>query len=129
MLALPIRNVNLDKEKEDIIKSKKFMTRKQKLLAMSKKERKVRNDNLKSKKYEYVFIYLLIYFFQRSKMLDKLDKEMLETKAEENVQSHMNNLTEITKLVFLIYFRILKTAPRSKLLSVCLEGLAKFVLF
>jgi len=37
--------VNLDKEKEDIIKSKKFMTRKQKLLAMSKKERKVRTDN------------------------------------------------------------------------------------
>jgi len=42
LLALPIRNVNLDKEKEDILKSKKFMTRKQKLLAMSKKERKVR---------------------------------------------------------------------------------------
>ncbi|XP_060876589.1 nucleolar complex protein 3 homolog isoform X1 [Metopolophium dirhodum] len=102
LLALPIRNVNLDKEKEDILKSKKFMTRKQKLLAMSKKERK------------------------RSKMLDKLDKEMLETKAEENVKSHLNNLTEITKLVFLIYFRILKTAPRSKLLSVCLEGLAKY---
>lgn len=61
-------------------------------------------------------------------MLDKLDKEMLETKAEENVKSHMNNLTEITKLVFLIYFRILKTAPRSKLLSVCLAGLAKLVL-
>lgn len=60
-------------------------------------------------------------------MLDKLDKEMLETKAEENVKSHMNNLTEITKLVFLIYFRILKTAPRSKLLTVCLEGLAKLV--
>ncbi|VVC26140.1 Hypothetical protein CINCED_3A001861 [Cinara cedri] len=102
LLALPIRNVNLDKEKEEILKSKKFMTRKQKLLAMSKKERK------------------------RSKMLDKLDKEMLETKAEENVKSHMNNITEITKLVFLIYFRILKTAPRSKLLSVCLEGLAKY---
>lgn len=60
-------------------------------------------------------------------MLDKLEKEMLETKAEENVKSHMNNLTEITKLVFLIYFRILKTAPRSKLLTVCLEGLAKLV--
>lgn len=41
LLALPIKNINLDQEKEDIIKSKKFMTRKQKLLAMSKKERKV----------------------------------------------------------------------------------------
>ncbi|XP_050523958.1 nucleolar complex protein 3 homolog [Daktulosphaira vitifoliae] len=102
LLALPIKNVNLDQEKEEILKSKKFMTRKQKLLAMSKKERK------------------------RSKMLDKLDKEMLETKAEENIKSHMNNLTEITKLVFLIYFRILKTAPRSKLLSICLQGLAKY---
>jgi len=45
LLALPIKNVNLDKEKEDIMKSKKFMTRKQKLLAMSKKERKVRTEN------------------------------------------------------------------------------------
>lgn len=45
LLALPIRNINLDKEKEDIIKSKKFMTRKQKLLAMSKKERKVRTNS------------------------------------------------------------------------------------
>jgi len=44
LLALPIRNVNLDKEKEEILKSKKFMTRKQKLLAMSKKERKVRTN-------------------------------------------------------------------------------------
>jgi len=42
LLALPIRNVNLDKEKEEILKSKKFMTRKQKLLALSKKERKVK---------------------------------------------------------------------------------------
>lgn len=45
LLALPIRNINLDKEKEDILKSKQFLTRKQKLLAMSKKERKVRIYN------------------------------------------------------------------------------------
>jgi len=54
LLALPIRNVNLDKEKEDILKSKKFMTRKQKLLAMSKKERKVRSH--------YYLCYVQYYY-------------------------------------------------------------------
>lgn len=60
LLALPIKNVNLDKEKEDIIKSKKFMTRKQKLLAMSKKERKVRTDNLNFRRRHCEY---LSYFF------------------------------------------------------------------
>lgn len=41
LLALRIRDVNLDQEKEDEIKNKKFMSRRQKVLTMSKKERKV----------------------------------------------------------------------------------------
>nr|CAD7453641.1 unnamed protein product [Timema tahoe] len=101
-LVLRIKDVNLDKEKEDEIKQKKFLTRKQKLLQLSKRERK------------------------RSKKLDELEKELLETKAEENKKSKGQNLTEITKVVFTIYFRVLKSAPSSKLLSVTLEGLAKF---
>ncbi|XP_054260886.1 nucleolar complex protein 3 homolog [Macrosteles quadrilineatus] len=102
LLGLRIKDINLDQEKESEIKQKKFMTHKQKLLAMSKKERK------------------------RSKKLEQLEKELLETKAEENKQSKQKQLTEVMKVVFTIYFRILKKAPSSKVLSSALEGLAKF---
>uniref|UniRef100_A0A1B6JVH4 Nucleolar complex protein 3 homolog n=1 Tax=Homalodisca liturata TaxID=320908 RepID=A0A1B6JVH4_9HEMI len=102
LLTLRIKDVNLDQEKEAEIKQKKFMTHKQKLLAMSKRERK------------------------RSKKLEELEKELLETKAEENKESKQKNLTEVMKVVFTIYFRILKKAPSSKVLSAALEGLAKF---
>lgn len=42
LLSLRIKDVNLDKEKEDELQQKKFKGRKMKLLSMSKKERKVR---------------------------------------------------------------------------------------
>lgn len=51
---------------------------------------------------------------------------MLETKAEENFQAKQHNLTEITKIIFNIYFRILKNSENRKMLGVCLEGLTKF---
>lgn len=41
LLALRIKDINLEKEKEHEMKQKKFMKHKQKLLTMSKKERKV----------------------------------------------------------------------------------------
>jgi hypothetical protein len=41
LLALRIKDINLEQEKEDEMKQKKFMKHKQKLLTMSKKERKV----------------------------------------------------------------------------------------
>lgn len=100
-LVLNLRDVNLDEEKEQDIKQKKLMARKQKVLQMSKKERK------------------------RKKKLQMLEKELLETKAEENRQTKQRNLTEITKIVFGVYFRILKSSTNSKVLGVCLEGLAK----
>lgn len=55
-----------------------------------------------------------------------LDKELLETKAEENKQKKQQAFTEVVKVVFMIYFRILKQEHNSKLLSVTLEGLAKY---
>lgn len=64
-------------------------------------------------------------YFQRSKKLEEVEKELLETKAEENKESKQKNLTEVMKVVFTIYFRILKKAPSSKVLSAALEGLAK----
>ncbi|XP_032675303.1 nucleolar complex protein 3 homolog [Odontomachus brunneus] len=102
LLSLRIKDVNLDKEKEEETKQKKLMSHKQRILALSKRERK------------------------KSKKLEQVEKELLETKAEENKQAKQKMLTEITSIVFTIYFRILKQAPNSKVLSACLEGLAKF---
>ncbi|KAL5279705.1 NOC3L family protein [Megaselia abdita] len=102
LLALKIKNVNLDAEKEEELKKKKMEAHRQRLLSMSKKEKK------------------------RRKRLSELNKELNETKAEENKQSKHHKLTEIIKLVFTIYFRILKNDPTSRTLSACLEGLAEF---
>lgn len=102
LLALRIKNVNLDAEKENELKQKKLEAHRQRLLNLSKRERK------------------------RRKKLTELNKELQETKAEENKQSKHYKLTEIIKMVFTIYFRILKNDPNSKLLSACLEGLAEF---
>lgn len=101
LLALRIKNVNLDAEKEEELKKKKMEAHRQRLLSLSKKEKK------------------------RRKRLNELNKELNETKAEENKQSKHHKLTEIIKLVFTIYFRILKNDPTSKTLSACLEGLAE----
>lgn len=59
------------------------------------------------------------------KKLKEVEKELLETKAEENKDIKMRTLTEITKMVFNIYFRILKNTDNTKLLGACFEGLAK----
>ncbi|KAI5741540.1 hypothetical protein M8J76_014729 [Diaphorina citri] len=101
LLSLRIKDINLDKEKEEELKKKRFMTRQEKLIRMSR--------NISNNKKAAV-----------------LERELLETKAEENKQVKQNYMTEVTKIVFTIYFRILKKDPRSKLLSATLEGLAKF---
>lgn len=102
LLGLRIKDVDLDKERDEEAKQKKLMSHKQRILALSKRERK------------------------KSKKLEAIEQEMLETKAEENKETKQKVLTEITSIVFTIYFRILKQAPNSKVLSICLEGLAKF---
>lgn len=101
LLALRIKEVNLDEEKEQEIKQKKLQSKKGNILQLSKKEKK------------------------RKKRLQELEKEMLETKAEESKQVKQKNMTEITKVLFGIYFRILKSSINTKVLGVCLEGLAK----
>ncbi|KAL6446957.1 hypothetical protein ACFW04_001383 [Cataglyphis niger] len=102
LLSLRIKDIDLDKEKEEETKQKKLMSYKQRILALSRRERK------------------------KSKKLEEVEKELLETKAEENKQAKSKILTEITSVLFTIYFRALKQAPNSKVLSACLEGLAKF---
>lgn len=98
---LKIKNVNLDAEKENELKQKKLEAHRQRLLSLSKKERK------------------------RRKKLAELNKELEETRAEENKQTKHFKLTEIVKMLFNIYFRVLKNDPTSKVLSAILEGLAE----
>lgn len=63
--------------------------------------------------------------FQKAKELVLLEKELLEASAEENKSRKSHFLTEITKLVFTIYFRALKSTSRSNILTAVLEGLSK----
>ncbi|XP_046749750.1 nucleolar complex protein 3 homolog [Diprion similis] len=102
LLVLKISDIDLDKGKIEELKQKKLQMHKQKLISMSKRERK------------------------RKKKLEQVEKEMMETKAEENKQSKQQVLTDITSIVFTIYFRTLKQNPTGKMLSITLQGLAKF---
>merc|ERR1712200_394995 len=60
------------------------------------------------------------------KKLALLERELLKAKGEEGKQVKEKFFTEATKSVLTIYFRILKSFPRSKLMGSVLEGLAKF---
>lgn len=101
LMGLKIKQVNLDAEKELELKQKKLENHRQRLYNLSKKERK------------------------RRKKLMVLNKELEETRAEENKQTKQMKLTEIVKMLFTIYFRILKNDPTSTILSAVLEGLAE----
>lgn len=101
MQFLCLKDINLDKEKEDEVRQKTLMSHKQRILALSRREKK------------------------KNKKLEQVEKELLETKAEENKGTRHKILTEITNIVFTIYFRILKQTLNSKIVSTCLEGLAK----
>ena len=104
LLALRIKNVNLDKEKEEEIQAKKSEARKKKLLNKAK-------DSKQEKK--------------RKKKLEGLEKELLEARGEEGVKVKERYFTEATKLTFTIYFRILKSFPKSSLMGSVLEGLSR----
>lgn len=102
LIALRIKDVNLDKEREEEINRYKTLTRKEKLLILSKTERR------------------------RRKKIERLEKEIVVAKAEQSKGSKFKHQTETVKLVFTIYFRILKMAPKSGLMGVVLQGLAKY---
>ncbi|KAK2148093.1 hypothetical protein LSH36_516g00022, partial [Paralvinella palmiformis] len=96
-LSLKIKEVNKgDKEVEN------KAARREKLKKMSKRERK------------------------RYKQMKELERELGDASAEEKRKHKLKLNTEIVSLIFLTYFRILKTARQSILLSSVLEGLAKF---
>jgi len=105
LLSLRIKHVNLDQEKEKEIELKKKEARKQKLLEKDKISRQEK---------------------KRKKKLEALEKELLEARGEEGKKVKEKFFTETTKLVFTIYFRVLKSFPHSKLIGSVIEGLAKF---
>jgi len=105
LLALRIKNVNLDKEKNEEMDTKKKEARKQKLLEKSTNSRQEK---------------------KRKKKLEILEKELLEARGEEGKKVKERFFTDTTKMVFTIYFRILKSHPKSQLMGVVLEGLSKF---
>ena len=105
LLSLRIKHVNLDKEKEEEMDAKRKEARRRKLMEknkISKQEKK------------------------RKKKLEALEKELLEARGEEGKKVKERFFTDTTKLVFTIYFRILKSFPHSKLIGSVLEGLARF---
>ena len=105
LLQLRIKNVDLDKEKTEEIEKKKMEARKKKLLEKSKISKQEK---------------------KRRKKLEALEKELLEARGEEGKKVKEKFFTEVTKLVFTIYFRILKSFPKSQLMGAVLEGLSKF---
>ena len=105
LLYLRIKHVDLDKEKNEEIERKKMEARKKKLLEKSKISKQEK---------------------KRRKRLEGLEKELLEARGEEGKKVKEKYFTETTKLVFTIYFRILKSYPKSQLMGVVLEGLSKF---
>ncbi|KAJ8711956.1 hypothetical protein PYW08_008910 [Mythimna loreyi] len=102
LLTLKIRDIDMDAEAEIKHKKKQEEKHKKRIVNLSKKEKK------------------------RNKKLKEVERELLETQAQESEMARRKQLTEVTKTVFHIYFRLLKTAPRSKLLAAALNGLAKF---
>ncbi|XP_065183013.1 nucleolar complex protein 3 homolog [Sycon ciliatum] len=60
------------------------------------------------------------------KAAKKLDREMLEAQATESRDKRVRLQTEMLKLLFSVFFRILKRAPHQHLLPFVLEGLAKY---
>ncbi|NXN29666.1 NOC3L protein, partial [Nycticryphes semicollaris] len=101
-LHLRIKEVELQKDAEDIAPKKKFMTYKEKRKNLSRMQRKWR------------------------KAEEKLERELLEAEASESKEKKLKLHTETLNIVFVTYFRILKKAQKSPLLPAVLEGLAKF---
>lgn len=55
-----------------------------------------------------------------------IEKEMAEAEGEIRTEEREKNMTETLKLLFALYFRIVKLDHRSPLLPAALEGLARF---
>lgn len=104
LLSLKIKDVDIDAEADIKFKKKQDEKHKKRIVNLSKKEKK------------------------RAKKLKEVEKELLETQAQEDEAARKRQLTEVVKTVFHIYFRLLKSAPSSKLLVAALDGISKYCL-
>ncbi|XP_077310365.1 nucleolar complex protein 3 homolog [Lithobates pipiens] len=102
LLHLRIKEVQLNKDAEDLAPKQKLMSYKDKRKNLSRMQRKWRKTE------------------------EKLERELLEAEASESKEKKLKLHTETLNIVFLTYFRILKRAQKSVLLPAVLEGLAKF---
>lgn len=96
-LSLRIKDIPARSEKK-----KKFLTKKEKMAKLSRRERK------------------------RSKHMELLEQELQEAEVEDSKREQSRIHTQIISQVFLTYFRILKKSTKTAALSSVLEGLAKF---
>ncbi|KAK2177369.1 hypothetical protein NP493_601g01041 [Ridgeia piscesae] len=96
-MSLKIREIERPGEREEKKKAKKDLRQN-----MSRRERK------------------------RKKQIHELEKELESAAACQDKRKRLRINAEIISLVFLTYFRILKQARHSKLISSVLAGLAKF---
>ncbi|XP_047537356.1 nucleolar complex protein 3 homolog [Vanessa atalanta] len=102
LLSLKIKDVDLDKEADLQNKKRQEEKHKKRIINLSKKEKK------------------------RAKKLKEVERELLETRAQESAATRRALLTDVTRTLFHIYFRLLKAAPRAGLLAAALTGLARF---
>nr|XP_057925233.1 nucleolar complex protein 3 homolog [Doryrhamphus excisus] len=102
LLSLRIKEVHVKKDLQDSAPKVKMMTNKDKKNKLSRMQRKWK------------------------KAEEKLNQELLEAEASESKDKKIKLHTETLNIVFLIYFRILKKAHKSVLISAVLEGLANF---
>ncbi|XP_050354984.1 nucleolar complex protein 3 homolog [Nymphalis io] len=102
LLTLKIKDVDLDKEADLQNKKRQEEKHKKRIINLSKKEKK------------------------RAKKLKEVERELLETRAQESAAARRALLTDVTRTLFHIYFRLLKSAPRAGLLAAALTGLARF---
>ncbi|XP_061837190.1 nucleolar complex protein 3 homolog isoform X1 [Nerophis lumbriciformis] len=102
LLSLRIKEVHVKKDLHATAPKMKMMTNKDKKKNLSRMQRKWK------------------------KAEEKLQQELLEAEALDSKDKKIQLHTDILNMVFLIYFRILKKAHKSLLISAVLEGLANF---
>ncbi|KIO27504.1 hypothetical protein M407DRAFT_232764 [Tulasnella calospora MUT 4182] len=81
---------------------------------MSKKERKAANPHMSKKAKE------------AAKELKKIEQEMDEAAAEVDEEDRAGQQTETLKLLFVLYFSIIKNPRPTRLLSGALEGISRY---
>ncbi|KAG8977789.1 hypothetical protein FRB90_008681, partial [Tulasnella sp. 427] len=90
------------------------MKKKAPKVKMSKKERKAANPHMSKKAKE------------AAKELKKINEEMEEAAAEVDEEDRASQQTETLKLLFVLYFSIIKNPRPTRLLSGALEGISRY---